>query len=143
MEKVMHGDGVIFNSQHSDTKDYMYRIQVGDRQFRITIETISKAPNTSRLRESVQALDDFLENYIKTMFANPLLIDAFPKQLEADLHNQQKAAERKAAVDNAQQAWNLHQNRLIDTLKNQGALVSTDSLSKCCKQATEKFRQNR
>jgi hypothetical protein len=45
----------------------IYRLQVGEKEFRVSKKTIEKAPRGSRLRETVEVLDRFVTGMVEAL----------------------------------------------------------------------------
>ena len=45
----------------------IYRLQVGEQEFRVSKKTIEKAPRGSRLRETVEVLDRFVTGMVEAL----------------------------------------------------------------------------
>jgi hypothetical protein len=91
---------------------YFYRIQVGDRHFRVTPVTIACAPVGSRLRDSVEALDEFVQDCVEAILGQKAATDSTSS-----------AFEEQAAFLKRKLSQRLTQHR---------AIISIDSLISLC-----------
>ena len=96
----------------AEATGYFYRIRVGDRHFRVTPVTIACAPVGSRLRDSVEALDEFVGDFVAAILG-------------------QKAATDSMSSAFGEQATVL-KRKFSQRMTQHGAIISIDSLMSLC-----------
>jgi cell fate (sporulation/competence/biofilm development) regulator YlbF (YheA/YmcA/DUF963 family) len=105
-----------------DAEGRIYRLDIGGREFRATLATIEQAPQGSRLRSTVEALEKFMKEHSS--------IEKFMKehssiQDEADILLSNSMQEKFQFY--MQEAAN-RTERLYESLKMNGAHIDMDSL---------------
>jgi hypothetical protein len=59
--------GLILQPEQDASSGVIYRLQVGEQEFRVSKKTIEKAPRGSRLRETVEVLDRFVTGMVAAL----------------------------------------------------------------------------
>ncbi len=65
----------------------IFRLQVGEQEFRVSKKTIEKAPRGSRLREAVEVLDRFVTSMVAALLEG----EASAKRSDVNQHSQKSA----------------------------------------------------
>lgn len=101
-----------------DAEGRIYRLDIGGREFRTTRATIEQAPEGSRLRSTVEALEKFMKEHTS--------IEKFMKEQDgADILLSNSMQEK---VQFYMQEAAKRTKRLYESLKMNGAHIDIDSL---------------
>ena len=105
-----------------DAKGRIYRLDIGGREFRATLATIEQAPQGSRLRETVEALEKFMKEHSsieKFMKEHSSMQDGADNLLSNSMQEKVQFYMQEAAK---------RTKRLYESLKMNGAHIDIDSL---------------